>query len=230
MATDLAVGQLASSTGIAVGNAVYAASLILGEINDGSVDYIGQAFLPESLNGETLDTPEKAQQVLVTFTQKQIETIAADNDWEFQCVYGCDTWNQIFTLIPKKPLSEMYIYRPESIIVKTIITLPEAVEPQDPISAMVGFPVKWKTKQGNYYIVDFFSEPIFDEDMKMMLHEHKEYPHTYPGVKRDLASTRIGRELKSQFHSTPCTLHGNQDMYPKLLIKTATSATFVVMI
>ena len=216
MATDIAVGQAASTTGNMVGNSIYAASLIWGEINDGSMEEVGQAFLPEEMYGVKLDTPEKAQNALAIFTKKQVQSIAKDIGWEYKCIHGCESWNQIFTLSRNgKPLDPGFIYQPEMVVIKSIITLPVAVEPSDPVSAMAGFPVKWKTPQGHTYLVGFYSEPYFNEKGDINLFQSEGDGHFYPGVKRKVVKTRLGRELLRKFHSTKYTIYGNQDIHPK---------------
>jgi hypothetical protein len=217
--TDLAVGQFGSQLGSQVGLAVVGAGLVFGEIFDGSMDIVSQAYLPEIFEGELLDSQDKANKALSRFTLSRFQKIAEQNDWTFECVYGCDGLNQIFIItLQENQISSQYIYRPIEIAIKTILWPMVEAKSNDPISAMVGFPVKWKTPPGNTYLIGVFAEFIYDENGKVKVSRNEELNFSYPWAKVDLNETHLGRDILRKFHDTPYTFMGNKDVYPKLMI------------
>jgi hypothetical protein len=218
MATDVMLGGLGSSAGQVVGDAVYAGSYVIDAFADGSDDHAGQAYLPYMFEGKKLDTKEQAKQALIQFTKKRIQSLAEKYGFEYSCVYGCDSSMQIFSLKIITPLDAGLIYKPNYIIVSTVITDLVPVHKLDPVQSVINFPVRWKTNHSRGYIVNFASEPVLENGVVKVVHsEHNGAPHIYPWVKHRLINTRIGRSIYQAFHSTPYTTYGDQFLlYPKL--------------
>lgn len=117
--------------------------------------------------------------------------------------------------IPPGSVNKAYIYQPETIVVTLIMLSLKAVEPMDPISAMVGFPVKWMSEQGRTYFISLYAKPTFDESGKVVTAYNPETKMHYPVVAENIKDTRIGRTILKRFHSTPYTMFGDQGEYPK---------------
>lgn len=229
MGADLSAGAIHTTLGENLGMTVEAIGFIWSEIKDGSMDVIGQAFLPAKFRGKKLDTAEKANLALSEFTRDRVIDIAKQYNWKYECLTLCDSSNQIFSLTRggKEIAGSNYYYQPEIIIVKTVISPMVKVEDSDPISAFVGFPVKWKTPQGYTYLVQFFSEPHLDESNKVKILYSETNDIYYPSVKRLLTKTRIGRDVLKSFHSTPYTFYGDKGVYPKLFVREGRIYSFI---
>ena len=221
MGADLSKQTINTPLGQDLGLAVGAIGFVFGEIKDGSMDVISQAFLPAEFRGEKLDTVEQANSALSRFTRDKIIDIARKYNWEYKCLAQCDSLNQIFSLVREKKEidSSSYYFQPKIIVVKTLMLPMVRVENGDPVSAFAGFPVKWKSPQGNTYLVQFFSEPVLDGSNKIKILYSEDNDIYYPVARRSLVRTRIGREILNDFHSTPYTIYGDKSVHPKLFFR-----------
>jgi hypothetical protein len=219
MATDAVVGDLGSPLGRDIGGTVLVAGMVLGEIFDGSMDNVSQAWLPEEIDGQTLDTAEAANDFLVKHTYQKAKALAEKLAWSFECVFNCDGMNQIFLISRPKTdnTQRQYIYVPEHIVVVTNIVPVEPVKPDDPISALLNLPVKWRTPVGDSYRFHLYADPIFNDDGSMKVLTNEETGISYPAVNRRVITTHLGRDILRFVHDTELTLMGTADTHPKLI-------------
>lgn len=208
MATDVAVGQVSSAAGGYVGAAVMVGEFVYDEIFDGSVNQAGQAFLPAVMNNKELLTASEAHEALRTHTNNQVKKIADVLGWEHVCLKRCSSSNQVHMLKKAKELPNEYIYRPDEIIIQIRMLALEEVHPDDPISAALGFPVKWKTKDPLSYVVDMYSEPRLDESGNPRIERDPNRRFSVAVADKVLSEVRLGRDLMRIFHDSPYTYFG----------------------
>ncbi|PSW20609.1 hypothetical protein C9I98_07085 [Photobacterium sanctipauli] len=216
MSTDLVVGDLYSAQGNIVGTSVFAAGLVFGEIFDGSEEITSKAWLPAEYNGKQIETPEQAEQAIITLLHQQAELVADRLGWQMTCVHGCDSSNQVlyFENVDGKALPDAFIYQPNEFVLNVQFTPFKQVELQDPISAIIGQPIKWETRGYHSFYVGAWGGVFKTDDGSLDIRTN-EHNYTYAAASKDLMQTRFGRDVMRIFHSTPYTLFGSADLHPK---------------
>jgi hypothetical protein len=138
MSTDLAVGKVGSSLGHDLGNAVWVAGMVGGEIFDGSMNSISQAWLPAEYNGQPIETDLEANQVMEQMVVDKIKRIAKTMGWSYECLYGCPGLNHVFLLKRNENAKNPgYIYWPDHIAVSTNLYKMEAVKQMNLITTRI---------------------------------------------------------------------------------------------
>lgn len=230
MAVDWHQGQFGSTMGDVAGVGVFAAGVVLGEMFDGSMDKIGQGFLPADMHGEAIDSEQAARGAFHDLVARQITIIAERMDWELTCHFGCErgSTNMVYLLENTNgyPLPERFIYAPDQVVMHAQVTNIEKVDPNDPTGAFLGFQPAWQTALGNTFLVNFYSEPVFDDDGDLIIHTG-DNGFRYPAVNQKMEGTYFETVLAKAFHSSRYTLSGNQDVHPKRFFFDGGSYSFV---
>lgn len=219
MTTDLAVGQFSSSAGAQVGASVFAAGLVLGEMFDGSSDVATSAWLPQVYKGTEIRDAGQAEKAMIDFTMQQIQHVADVMGWKATCVNGCDSRiiQVHFTNSDNKPLHDDYVYKPSDFALQIGFNRLVEVKETDPVNALLGENIGWKTNGSNSYYVQVFSELEHESDGSVKRVYNKKDDEWYMRVRREISRTHLGRDIMRTFHSTPYTLFGNSDQYPKVI-------------
>jgi len=228
--TDIAVQQIGSSLGSTIGTSMMGAGFVLNSFMNGSFDYVGQAFLPEKFQGEKLETAEQAHAALIRFTEQKVRLLAERIGWSFECSYGCDGPTQSYVLRRGngKPLSDRYLYTTENVMVFAHIKPLLKVAPDDVINALLDFPVKWKTAPGFTYIIEFYSDPIFNKGNQLVL-KFQDDLNSLVGLSRGhyFKKNRAGHDFLRAFHSTPYTFFA--DKFSRALYYDGVEYSFTVL-
>lgn len=202
IATDMAVGAVGSSAGAGFGGAAILGGLVFDVLGDNTMKNAGQMWLPGSLNGVDIRSPEEAMAAAAKNIDSRLTDIADRNGWKLSCVHGCGGFNQIFEIKTMGRLSEQYQYRPETVMVHTQILDFEAVVDRDIDRKVIGDDIRWKTKFGNTAIVGFFADEVRGADGKVelvTLVEDGEKSVLHPRCKKALINVRLGRDLNRSF-------------------------------
>lgn len=142
MATDAHVGKLGSASGKALGNAVFVGGVVLGEMFDGQLDQVGQIFLPQELDGSSIDSSQQAESVVSQMLTKKINAFAETYDYQVSCLQACESLNQIFLLTSNKNSRPGYLYWPSEIAISTYVKGLEEAPENMVRDAMLGFNAK----------------------------------------------------------------------------------------
>lgn len=210
LAGDLVSNQFDSSLGNSLGAAGFAASLVIGEIHDGSEDRVSEVYLPEKFNGQILDTQAKADHALAVFNYYQVRQMAEKLHWDFKCLKGCKTRSQVFELSPgASKLPSWFVYQPKTILVKSFFSKMVKVDKKDPISAALGFEAKWTSPSTYSNLMEFYSKPQLDANGNVKIYYNKKTKMYYPGAYKSLSENRIGFLLHRMYNNTPYTFQGS---------------------
>lgn len=216
---DALAGQAGSTLGSSVGVAALAGGLILGSVFDGQMDRVSQAWMPSTYRGMPLRTPEQATAALDRAIADRLTTIAATIGWSIECIDRCN--EAVRTYVLKRPVGARnpgYTYWPDTIVAVTRRSVMQRVEAGDPIGAVLGMQVAWQTPPGDSCNVFFFAEPLLDENGDYSyLRDEKTGGRGVIRVRRNLAETRLGRDLLRMYHADGLTIAGASDEYPKKL-------------
>ncbi|RUR27815.1 hypothetical protein ELY33_14550 [Vreelandella andesensis] len=221
MGADLHQQQLGSVLGRDAGLAVFGAGLLIGEMFDGSMDRVSQAFLtPEMASDDANEA--KVREAFHELITSRADAIAASLGWEAVCEFGCEpgSTNVIYVLRNPgdAPLSYPYIYSPDEVVMRVQVSHITPVDPSDPIGAFLGFQPTWKTDEGNTFATMFYTDPLYDESGKLVFNYQEEHNYYYPAVRKKIEDTHFGIALKHAFHSTPYSFYGNADVFPSQFI------------
>ncbi|WP_299020091.1 hypothetical protein [uncultured Photobacterium sp.] len=233
MSTDLAVGQFDSAAGHSVGAAVLAADLLFGEMFDGSEDVATSAWLPDTYNGQKLETEEQAQAALIDLTLNQAQKVADTLGWDASCIYGCSVGTDskrlviYFKNIKQRSLHADYIYKPAEFAMQISFNSLVRVEKEDPVHALLGEQIGWKTRGHNSYYVGVYSHLIHNGNGEVKLNIDEESGKKYVAAYRDMAETHLGRDIMRTFHNTPYTLFGSSAVYPRVIYYRGVAYTFI---
>lgn len=229
MSTDLAVGQFNSGVGVHVATAVFAADVLLGEFFDGSEDFATSAWLPKTYNGQELNTERQAQAALVDLSIKRAQKVAKTLGWETTCVYGCDSKRIImhFKNTQDRPLHADYIYKPTEFAIQISFNSLVKIDVQDPINALMGEPLSWKTNGNNSYFVKVLSGLVHDENGGLKFTVNENNGQKYILSYRNMGETHLGRDILRTYHSTPYTFFGSNDQYPSVIYYNGMAYTFL---
>lgn len=211
MSADLAVGQFGSAAGDALGASV----LVLGMLSgDGSLKYISQAFMPDEFDGKPLRTSEEVRGALMTMMDRRLQSVAGALSAKLACFYGCESSNRIYRMVlGGQVLASRYPYLPEQFLVAVNIGEVEAVTSTDPISALVGFPVKWKTQQGNSASVRMFDKPaLLTRGALEIARDSNGF--VSPVGWRSMDHTTIGTQIIATLYASPQLIWGAQRGLP----------------
>lgn len=216
MTTDLVVGQIASDLGAEIGTAVFVAGLLSG---DGSMEEVSQMFLPAEMDGEPLETPEQARAAGVKLVRNRLENIAEKLGSQLACEFGCGQPYAIYSIqLPEEPFSDdSYIYWPKDIVITVDLTEFVSVEEGDPVSALVGFPVAWKTEPGNTAFLRMVTEPGYLEDGSIELYEVGDSGRKAVSAWRRLYGTKLGLSIRRSLHHDTKWIWGIERGHPSLV-------------
>lgn len=204
LASDFAVGEVGSSLGSVLGSTVFVAGLLSG---DGSHAYVSQAFLPETLAGKALRTPEEARAALVALMDDRLRGVAQTLNTDIECFHGCETPNRVYRMTLSGTGLERFPYVPEQILVALNIGTVVAAKPADPISALVGFPVKWQSVPANTASVRLFDTPAKLTKGPLEIATVAD-DYVYPAGWRSMDQTTMGTQILATLYATPYTLWG----------------------
>ncbi|MDF0534943.1 hypothetical protein PY479_11735 [Shewanella sp. A32] len=217
MATDMNAGVVGSTAGYQTGALVAGAGLILGAIFDGSQDVSSGAWFPADYKGMHLASNTDAVNALWGLVQSKVDAIATRIGWKVTCTYGCDNGQAkgrvyYFQAQATSSLSAQYIYRPQDFTLTFYQDGFERVDVKDPINALLGQQMAWKTKGDNSFCMWLGSKPIMDGD-KPAVTENKE---GYPTLRwrEDMVQTHLGRDILRFINDSPYTFYGNEKVYP----------------
>jgi len=209
MGADVHARQLGSASGKALGNSVFVAGIVLGEIFDGQYDQIGQVFLPGKIDSLELGTREQAEQALSELLQRKIVQFAENYGYSVSCIETCDSLNQIFLLSTEKPQHQSFIYWPSEIAISTYVKGLVKAGPDRVRDAIVGFPVAWQSGSGETLLVTTYGDPSRDDAGNIKIRERD---YRFVGFGRDLLDTKIGREIRRSIFDNPYLILGDSDI------------------
>ena len=226
MATDLVVGQMGSDLGAVVGGAVLALELLGG---DGSMRYISQAFLPDTLGETRLDSEEAAHGALIEMMDNRLKSVADILGAEIECRHGCDSAHRVYRItLDEIKLGEYYEYLPKEIYASLNVSEPVKVEATDPVTALVGFPVAWKTPLGDTASVRLHDElvmvakpeaadQIFEADNGFVL----------PSSRRPTDHSTIGTQIIAAIYDSPYLIWGSSRGSPSRIFYNGQAYGFI---
>jgi hypothetical protein len=231
MLTDLAVGQAGSGLGNTVGAGLFivggAVSLFSG---DGSSDYVSGISLPETFEGNHLETAEKAQAAALSLIDQQLINASQELGYSAECVHRCDTSPRFYHLKKLKTAGTVkWIYEPEEIAVYVgEIEMLKVEETQLVDSLAVGFKVAWRTEYGNTAVIHLLSNPILDKNNNIIINHLDPNDPKSVSFKGDnrLPKTDIGDAFNRLIHNTPYTFMGTSKKRPKALYYNGEVYTF----
>jgi hypothetical protein len=214
--SDSAVASAAGDALSGTVNSGLGAALSLGFAlfgSDGSSKFTAGLYLPEEVNGEKLDTIEKASIFSTKLMQDSVQKVYKISGYTGKCIYRCNTFNEthLFTR-NTDPVDGDFIYLPQSFAISFISYRLESAETTaDTASRALGFPVKYKSPDNynRFNIIDNFerhnSGKIKDNgvtEMNKMLR---------PLGSRDIERTKFGRHILRTLFSNPYMYQGSQD-------------------
>jgi len=216
MATDLVVGELGSDLGAGIGAAIFVAGMLSG---DGSMDEISQIFLPSELDGKPLETPEQARVAGVNLIVDRLGQVAEKLGSELSCEFGCGEPYAIYSIrLPETPVSgESYVYWPKDIVITVDLLEFVPVAKDDPVSALVGFPVAWKTEPGDTAFLRMVTEPDYLEDGNIELYDVGDSGRKAVSAWRRLYGTKLGLSIRRALHHDTKWLWGIERGHPSLV-------------
>ena len=216
MATDLIVGQVGSNLGGAVGGAFLALELLGG---DGSMRYVSQAFLPETLGEKQLDTEEAAHDALVEMMDARLMSVADKLGADIECKHGCESAHRVYRItLDELKLGAQYKYLPKEIFASLNVRRPVKVEASDPISALVGFPVAWQTPPGDTASFRLQDELVMlakPEDADVIVETESGW--VLPSARRPTDHSTIGVQIIATIYNSPYLLWGSSRNSPSII-------------
>lgn len=217
MLGDVSASQFGSAAGTSAGVAGFAAGFLVSTFSDDNLKYVGQVFLPSKMYGEVLVTEKDAQRAMHRLADEQITAIADKLSWDLSCEVGCDDDSSYMayrmTGSPESPLSSDFTYAPTDVILIARAKELEAVEPNDPLRALLTFKPAWKSSGPDGFRFSVFSEPTLDDSGNLMLHKDgggHDGSFPLPRASGALSGTNLGIALKTAFHTTPYTFGGEK--------------------
>jgi len=211
VATDFALKAPGSDLGVAVGVGVSLANSIFNEVNDGSMKFISQAFLPATFMGQELDTIEKANSALKDYSKNKLIKVAEDFNWSITCIEGCGSNREIYYLKSTENIASRYAYRPQEFIAILILSDVVEVKEDDFYTSLLGYDVKWKSEEGHKYILHLSAGIKYDDQNNMVFGEDGKTPKALYW----LNPTRIGRDMMRAFYNDPFSIYGTSESFPK---------------
>lgn len=215
------------ATGIAVGGFIWDSMI------DGSMDRVSQAFLPEVLDGDVLDTAEKAHQALVDMLQTTMKEAADSFGWQLECVHGCNGANQVYLVRNVSETLGDYPFKPTNVCMQTHFTTLKPVKELNLINSVLDFKAGWATADGNTFVFNAATECKLDSEGKLelgsVMSKGKEvyYPEGTPNSLHLLGS-RLGRDFYKKLFSNPYWTYGNQKIYPKVFFYNGKAYSFIL--
>lgn len=215
------------ATGIAVGGFIWDSMI------DGSMDRVSQAFLPEVLDGEVLDTAEKAHQALVDMLQTTMQEAADSFGWQLECIHGCSSANQVYLVRNVSETLGDYPFKPANVCIQTDFTTLKPVNELNLINSLLDFKVHWATEVGNTFVLNAITECKLDSKGKLelgsfMSKDDKIYYPEGTQNSRSFLKSRLGRDFYKKLFSNPYWTYGNQDTYPNAFFYDGKAYTFTL--
>lgn len=232
LVADLAESQYGSMLGTQAGVAGFAAGLIASSLFNGSMDRVGQAFLPAEMYGRSLDTREDAEWALHRLVTERADAIAKGLAWEVECQAGCAPGSSHiayhYAATPGNGLPEEFIYKPTEFGMRVQFAELEPVDPADPVGAFLDFTPRWKTGPGYTLDVRFVTDfkKNYGGEPGELVYLKAPDGNLYPDAWKELGRTRLGIASLMEFHSTPYTFSGNGTSWHKLFFYDGGGYTF----
>ena len=215
------------ATGIAVGGFIWDSMI------DGSMDRVSQAYLPEVLDGEVLDTAEKAHQALVGMLQTTMQEAADSFGWQLECVHGCNSANQVYLVRNVSETLGDYFFKPNNVCMQTEFTPLKPIGELSLLNSLLDFKVRWATADGNTFVFNAITECRLDSEGKLELGSYMKkgnkiyYPEGTQNSRFFLES-QLGRYFYKKLFSNPYWTYGNQDTYPNVFFYDGKAYTFTL--
>lgn len=217
--SKLTKGAVGSAEDSKQDSSVVTASQIRGEVFDGSMDIVSQAWLPESIDNEKIVTKRQANKMLSRIVTNKVKNIAENMQLNVRCITNCGTGNQIFYLTRKKGIKNPgYIYWPRDVIIMTNVQGVVKADENDLTSEVLGYPVKWKTPGGDTFVVSFLGDAYFNAEGVPKIRKNRETNLFVPSAKRNLLKTRYGRDMMRHFHNDKYSFFGTSETHPKEVV------------
>ncbi|MGX5914033.1 hypothetical protein ACR0ST_04810 [Aliidiomarina sp. Khilg15.8] len=231
MITDLAVGDLGSALGSELGAIVSLGGMLMGAAFTSDHDVIGQAWLPETFNGQTIGSPAAAHTAFSTLTEQRMAVIGEKFGYDVSCLGACGERSKVFEFVRLSPPAhdKPHGFEPHkfSAIVHVSAAF-ETIEENDILPIMTGQPVRWKLPPYYTLRMGFYTDEKRDESGGLIVETQEGDGYTIETVqaRRDLLNVPFGRMVMQTFHATPYTLHASDDIYPSQLFYNGEAFTF----
>lgn len=220
MVTDLAVGQLGSGMGDAVGAAFFVGGMALSLLaGDGSLNTTNVVLLPAEIDGKTLDSAETAKAAAEHLIIKSYELAANKFGYSFYCEYSCEAFPSVYRML-RKPEADTsaFLYAAADVAIyfdDFDVIAPEKTRVID--SLATGFSVAWRSNFNNDAGIYLVQNPRLDEDGKVFITPTDKMPSgwTIIGDSR-FFKTDFGQTMLRQVYSNPYMLFGAANNHPKV--------------
>lgn len=213
MAGDVIADEIASDLGLALGITATVFGLLS---DDGSMDYISQAFLPATVDGQKIENAKEAKIATNGIIRQRLEVAAQILDADLQCIQGCDQRSDsIFTMkLPAQSPSKDFIYWPPDVVITVDVGGATDVEEGSALGDLIGLPVAWKTLPGNSAEVRLYAEGSYSESGELEFVPNRGNRKIDPMVKRELEGTALGESMLKTIYQDERLVWGTNDAYP----------------
>lgn len=220
MATDLAVGQLGSGMGDAVGAAFFVGGMALSLLaGDGSLNTTSVVLLPAEIDGVALDSAEKAKAAAEQRIIKSYQLAANKFGYSFQCEYSCEAFPSIYRM-QRQPEANTsaFIYAAEDVAIyfeDFAIISPEKTQAID--SLATGFNVAWRSNFDNDAAIYMMQNPELDAEGKVLIipTDKMSSGWTIRGDSR-FFKTDFGQAMLRDVYANPYMIFGAANNHPKV--------------
>lgn len=220
MFTDVAVGQLGSGLGGNVGSAFFVGGLALSMLaGDGSLKTTSVVLLPEELDGEVLDTPERAKAAAHRLMAERYALAAAQFGYSFECEYSCDALPSLFRMQRQAEAdTSSFIYAADDVAVYFAdFEIVASDETQAIDSLATGFNVAWRSHFNNDAAINMVLNPRLDEQGKVEIEANDKMVAgwVFYGDRR-FFRTDFGKVFLREVYKTPYMFYGTAQSHPKV--------------
>ncbi len=220
MVTDIAVGELGSGMGDAVGAAVFVGGVALSLLSgDGSLNTTSAVLLPKELDGKILDSAEQAKEAAEQLILKSYKLAADKFGYTFQCEHSCEKFPSVYRML-RKPEAETssFVYAAEDVAIyfeDFELIAPEKTQVIDSLST--GFNVAWRTNFNNDAAVYLMQNPQLDIGGKVLIipTDKMSSGWSISGDNR-FFKTDFGQSMLREVYSNPYMIFGSANHHPKV--------------
>lgn len=220
MVTDVAVGQLGSGMGNAVGAAFFVGGTALSLLEgDGSINTTSVVLLPKELDGKTLNSAEQAKVAAEQLIIKSYKLAAEKFGYSFTCEYSCEKFPSVYRMLRNPQANtSAFIYAAKDVAIYFAdfeVIAPEKTQAID--SLATGFNVAWRSNFNNDAAAYLMQNPQLDENGKVLIVPTEEMPSGWSisGDNR-FFKTDFGQSMLREVYSNPYMIFGSAENYPQV--------------
>ncbi|CAM5276826.1 hypothetical protein [Alishewanella longhuensis] len=220
MTTDLAVGQLGSGMGDAVGAAFFVGGMALSLLaGDGSLNTTSVVLLPAEMDGEALDSAEKAKAAAERLMVKSYQLAANKFGYSLQCEYSCERFPSVYRMQRQSEAdTSAFIYAAEDVAIyfeDFEIIAPEQTQIID--SMATGFNVAWRSNFNNDAAIYLMQNPKLDENGKVLITPNDKAPAGWAIIGDNrFFKTDFGQSMLREVYANPYMIFGAANNHPKV--------------